>query len=116
MKLGMDGPEYREAKANSEVSWCKHQPLQQVPVPEVTAEMLWGGFCVLLPWNKITGPGKVTPGKLRDLSILLHADLGHHIHGKVRFLQALTLLLVLTGVTWRAYKARVPPGTDRQLT
>lgn len=40
MKLGMDGPEYREAKANSEVSWCKHQPLQQVPVPEVTAEML----------------------------------------------------------------------------
>lgn len=120
MKLGMDGPGHREAKAAlsvpPEVSWCKHQPLQQVPMPEVTAEMLWGGVCVLLPWKKIMGPGKATPGKLRDPSTLLHADLDHHIHGKEGFLQALLLLLVLTGTTWRAYKPRVPPGTNRQLT
>lgn len=48
------GAVYKEAKAAlsvppPEVAWCKHRPLQQVPAPQVTTEMLEGGVCVSLP-------------------------------------------------------------------
>lgn len=63
----------------------KHQPLQQVPVPEVTAEMPWRGFCVLLPWKNHGAWESPT----RQTRTSWHTPVGHHLHGRV------CLLLVL---------------------
>lgn len=108
IKLGMDGPGYREAKAALSV------PLQKFPGASINPSskclcQSWlrrcsGGFLCFIALEKSWGLGKSHPGKLGDLGILLCAGLGHHIHGQVFFLQVL-LLLVLSGITWRAHKA-----------
>lgn len=129
VKLGTDWACVRRSKGSTfcaTAGGCPVQTptLQPAPAPKVAAEMLWGGFCVSLPQNKIMGTWEglcctshqTSRRELRKLQVLPPADLGRLIHGKVCFPQALTLLPVLAGLTlWWIYKLRLPPGINRQL-